>query len=242
MSAFQEKINQIMSIKKNRIIVGIIIFFIIVIVPIVFSIIGMNALSEKKIVIDNFLDFFSDFPDGKREEIESELYKKVFNSGEFGVNDIPSSGALVQPDSLYSFTLEPSFVYGDFVVEVLPINRSYIISYTYGNARGGMVMEYSATNTIFDVDDYRFKRYDPIDFLVPVEFEDLYFTLISTTSSETKSRRALVAVLDPPDSVYLADGIGELQGKVMEKIKSYLDSFGLSIENYKVNFRFRIAE
>ena len=136
--------------KQNKLwlalgILAFIILLVIIIVPII-----KNSSSDgtPKTKIENWNAELPEVPQSTRITAEEYLYSRIEQSLP---NDTPTSGAEIRKGSQYSIHKEPSFVAGNFIVDIPKIKQSYVIKYIYGQREGQANVELSASIDILCV-------------------------------------------------------------------------------------------
>lgn len=202
---------------------------------------GRSAQKTDSIKIDNFSELLPNVPEDTRDRIENKLYEKIASSLPENAK-VPTSGAMINPESLYSISVPTSFVSGDFEVNIESIDQSYIVTYFYGVLEGARENEGDVSVSIYDIDDPNFAHAEPIQYILPRDFPDDYFSISYTLSSESKSGYRIIVTMNPPEAIYEEASIDEFKANVEQKVNEFLKSRGLNPEDYKFYYKYKIIK
>lgn len=231
------KIREFFAEPGHRLMLYFSIPVIIVAIIAIVAIVTNTSESEPKIRIDNFAKILPDVPEYTRNRIEIRLYQKVERAG---AQNIPTSGAVIETDSVYSFSLPTSFVVGEFVVKIDSLDISYRVQYFYGQLENANEIEGETSVSIYDMDDYDYEKIEPIRYLLPADFESDRYSLNSTVSVKSKSGYAVIVTLNPSKDAYLNDSLDSFKAGVTEKVRNFFSHNELNLDDYEIFYRYKV--
>ncbi len=232
-----DKIREFFAEPGHRLAIYFVIPVIVVAIIAVVAIVMNNSESKPKIRIDNFAKLLPDVPESTRNRIEVLLYEKVEHSG---ASNIPTSGAMIEADSIDSFMLQTSFTVGEFVVKIDPLDASYRVQYFYGQLENANETEGEASVSIYNMDDYDYEKIEPIRYLLPISFTSDRYSLNSTVSVKSKSGYAVIVTLNPSKDAYLNDSLDSFKAGVTEKVRNFFSHNGLNLDDYEIFYRYKV--
>ena len=210
-----------------------------------------EVVVEPRLTIDNFSEMLPEVPVETEKIIEEKLYNYVFDSG---VEEVPNDGAMIRDGSVDGFTIRDEFYVGDFIVDIDSVQQSYIMEYYYGKLDGEAEAEGAASVMVYCIEDPEeviyedfvcdanrdFVKPDPIQYILPREFED--YELSYTYSLTSESGYAVVVTYDPPESIYLSGKVEEFENESMGKIREFLTESGVEPDRYEFVVKYKIVE
>lgn len=232
-----DKIREFFAEPGHRLAIYFVIPVIMVAIIAVVAIVKNNSESKPMMRINNFAKLLPDVPESTRDRIEVLLYEKVEHSG---ASNIPTSGAMIEADSIDSFTLQTSFTVGEFVVKIDPLDVSYRVQYFYGQLENANETEGEASVSIYNMDDYDYEKIEPIRYLLPVSFEKDRYSLASTVSIKSKSGYAVIITLDPSEYTYRNGNLESFKTDVTEKAREFFKHNNLNLDDYEIFYRYKV--
>lgn len=206
-----------------------------------------KASENGKTSLEDISTLLPNLPEEYLEEIETELYLQT-TSDLIGTTLKAPASAAIRKDSLSLIDVNEDFHIGDFIVDLVPIKFSYIISYSYGSIDDFQIEPSNAYKIYciedesliiypdFDTEacsaDTDFQKPDAISYVLPYEADG--FRLYSAYSKTTKKYDVTISY-DPSDPASLAPSEKENE-EAISRAKEYLKSQGLNPENYSYHF------
>ena len=236
-------------------------FFIVTALFAVIIVLVMNANHievEPSLTINNFQEVLPNMPKNSRTIVEQKLYAQVKKSLKDN-EKMPTSGALIRKESLYSFDVGGTLFSGDFIVDIDSVHQSYIIKYFYGGLDGEGEIESSAAVEFYcltsqDKELYQdfecrknnlaltdFTHDTPIVYLLPKNFSNQRYSLSYAPSTTSSSGYAVVIEFDPPEAVYLSGNLEDFVDEKMILIRSWLKENNMDPDDYEFIIKYKIV-
>ena len=115
--------------KQILLVLGIFAFVLLIIILIIQIANHIPSDETPRTRIENWGEELSHVPQDTRIRAEQKLYSQI----EMNLPDnIPTSGARIRKNTQNTLNIGPSFVVGDFIVDIPRISQSYVIQYFYG--------------------------------------------------------------------------------------------------------------